>query len=77
MAVVWRLQRAQVLALWRQRRAARSSYGQPRHRPVHSLGGPLYAGHSQLWECDMGKYVIGWLLGVPAIVLVVVYFFFR
>jgi len=25
----------------------------------------------------MGKYVIAWILGVPAIVLVVVYFFFR
>jgi len=23
----------------------------------------------------MGKYVLGWLLGIPAIVLVVVYFF--
>ena len=61
----------------RPRCAARSSYGQARHRPVHSLDGPPYAGGSQLLECDMGKYVIGWLLGVPAIVLVVVYFFFR
>jgi hypothetical protein len=25
----------------------------------------------------MGKYFLGWLLGVPAIVLVIVYFFFR
>jgi len=25
----------------------------------------------------MGKYVIAWILGVPAIVLIVVYFFFR
>jgi len=23
----------------------------------------------------MGKYVLGWLLGVPAVVLVIVYFF--
>jgi len=23
----------------------------------------------------MGKYVLGWILGVPAIVLVIVYFF--
>jgi len=23
----------------------------------------------------MGKYVLGWLLGIPAIVLVVIYFF--
>jgi hypothetical protein len=25
----------------------------------------------------MGKYFIGWLLGVPAIVLVILYFFFH
>lgn len=25
----------------------------------------------------MGKYLIAWLLGVPAIVLVIVYFFFN
>jgi len=25
----------------------------------------------------MGKYFIGWLLGVPAIVLVLLYFFFH
>ena len=25
---------------------------------------------------DMGKYFLGWLLGVPLIVLVVLYFFF-
>ena len=28
-------------------------------------------------ELVMGKYIIAWILGVPAIVLVVVYFFFR
>lgn len=28
-------------------------------------------------ENVMGKYFLGWLLGVPAIVLVVLYFFFR
>ena len=32
--------------------------------------------HSQQ-EIIMGKYVLGWILGVPAIVLVVAYFFFR
>jgi hypothetical protein len=25
----------------------------------------------------MGKYFIGWLLGIPAIVLVILYFFFH
>jgi hypothetical protein len=28
-------------------------------------------------EIDMGKYFIGWLLGVPAVVLLVLWFFFR
>jgi hypothetical protein len=28
-------------------------------------------------ETQMGKYFIAWLLGVPALVLVVFYFFFR
>jgi hypothetical protein len=28
-------------------------------------------------ETIMGKYFLGWLLGVPAIVLVVLWFFFR
>jgi hypothetical protein len=31
----------------------------------------------KLQETVMGKYLIGWVLGVPAIVLVVVYFFFH
>jgi Na+(H+)/acetate symporter ActP len=26
---------------------------------------------------DMGKYLVGWLLGVPVIVLVILYFFFH
>jgi len=29
------------------------------------------------WEMAMGKYVLAWLLGVPAIVLVVIYLFFH
>jgi hypothetical protein len=33
--------------------------------------------HNTQLELVMGKYVIGWILGVPAIVLVVAYFFFR
>jgi hypothetical protein len=28
-------------------------------------------------ETRMGKYIVGWLLGVPAIVLVVLYLFFH
>jgi hypothetical protein len=30
-----------------------------------------------LEETAMGKYFIGWLLGVPAILLVILYFFFH
>ena len=30
-----------------------------------------------LRRTSMGKYFIGWLLGVPAIVLVILYFFFH
>jgi len=32
---------------------------------------------STLLENSMGKYVLAWLLGVPALVLVVVYLFFH
>ena len=32
---------------------------------------------TQLLERVMGKYLLGWVLGVPAIVLVIVYFFFN
>jgi hypothetical protein len=38
-------------------------------------------GHSYAFNLDkeriMGKYFIAWLLGVPGIVLVLLYFFFR
>jgi len=30
-----------------------------------------------LKEMEMGKYFVGWLLGVPAVVLLVLWFFFR
>jgi len=32
---------------------------------------------NELQEMNMGKYLIGWLLGIPAIVLVVLYLFFH
>jgi hypothetical protein len=34
-------------------------------------------GSKFLLEIAMGKYVLAWLLGVPALVLVVVYLFFH
>ena len=34
-------------------------------------------GALKLMEIAMGKYLLGWVLGVPAIVLVVAYFFFH
>ena len=37
----------------------------------------FYAGFISRQELSMGKYIIAWILGVPAIVLVVAYFFFH
>jgi len=37
----------------------------------------MLGGSYLLREDPMGKYVLAWLLGVPAIVLVVVYLFFH
>ena len=58
------------------------SYDAIRHAPTSkSLG---YLDNSRVlgshrWtyylEVDMGKYVFAWLLGVPAFVLVIIYFF--
>ena len=39
-----------------------------------SAGGPDHL-HTQ--ERSMGKYFIGWLLGVPVFVLVILYFLFH
>jgi|GEM_PF-4980764 len=33
--------------------------------------------HPSLPENDMGKYFIGWLLGIPAIILVLLYLIFH
>jgi hypothetical protein len=33
--------------------------------------------HSTTKETHMAKYLVGWLLGVPAVVLVILYFFFH
>ena len=30
-----------------------------------------------LTETHMGKYFIGWLLGIPAVVLIILYMFFN
>jgi hypothetical protein len=37
----------------------------------------LQANQGFFQERDMGKYFVAWLLGVPALVLVVLWFFFR
>jgi hypothetical protein len=43
-----------------------------------SAGGRQHDGLDQtLMRLTMFKYIIAWLLGVPALVLVIVYFFFR
>jgi hypothetical protein len=36
-----------------------------------------YLGDSSRSEVIMGKYVLGWLLGVPVVVLVVIYLLFN
>ncbi len=42
------------------------------------MGGSASVGPRQLHqEIAMGKYVLGWLLGVPVVVLVIIYMIFR
>lgn len=53
----------------RQRRAS-SATRTPAGRPMLSLPHPLL-------ENIMGKYFLAWLLGVPGIVLLLVYLFFH
>jgi hypothetical protein len=43
--------------------------------PHNRSPGPTRA-PSNIQEYIMGKYFIGWLLGVPAVVLLIAYFFF-
>lgn len=51
------------------------SGGRLRPVPVPCVGGHSGA-PSPCKERDMGKYFLGWLLGIPAIVLVILYFVF-
>lgn len=37
----------------------------------------LNSGTHDTWRIDMGKYILGWLLGVPAVVLVIIYLLFN
>ena len=46
-----------------------------RRSPVTYPVGALSSRHHNDKEDVMGKYFLGWLLGVPAIVLVLIYFF--
>lgn len=43
---------------------------------VRPLAGRRFLGHP-LQENTMGKYLLAWLLGVPGIVLLIVYLFFH
>jgi len=47
--------------------------------PVQSCDTPLLLGSWMRWatfmEDKMGKYVLAWILGVPAFVLVLIYMF--
>jgi len=53
-------------------RERRASSAVPSDRPRRS-----YAYPSPLKENIMGKYLLAWLLGVPGIVLLLVYLFFH
>lgn len=53
-----------------------ASYADARDPPCDSGHAGFYAGLIDRQECSMGKYIIAWILGVPAIVLVVAYLFF-
>jgi hypothetical protein len=44
--------------------------------PRQRIAAKLRAPHPPLEITTMGKYFVGWLLGVPVFVLVIVYFFF-
>jgi hypothetical protein len=50
----------------------RSPTAHPRARLL-----PAHAVHQPTEIIIMGKYFLAWILGVPGIVLVVLYFFFR
>jgi hypothetical protein len=54
-----------------------ASYADVRGPPCDIDRVDSYAGFISRQELSMGKYIIAWILGVPAIVLVVAYFFFH
>jgi hypothetical protein len=63
-------------------RSADHGAGAAGQRPTHPAaasasgsGGMSSTQHSEVRHI-MGKYLVGWLLGVPAFVLVLVWFFF-
>jgi hypothetical protein len=48
-----------------------------RRRPIRVWGLPVCVIATTDGTSSMGKYFLAWLLGVPAIVLVLIYFFFH
>lgn len=65
---------------------AHAAHAAPARRPTGPRGRfrcrpdpllPTLNASSTMQERTMGKYVLAWILGVPAIVLVLIYFFFR
>jgi hypothetical protein len=48
-----------------------------RRPPSRRRRGPYAGVHLQPLEATMGKYFIAWLLGVPGVLLVLLYLFFR
>jgi hypothetical protein len=70
-------------SLWRANEAARDaqarlSYSVARPHPRDETVSPTYSLRTTLQqESVMGKYLIGWILGVPVFVLVIAYLFFH
>ena len=51
-------------------------HGSDRPVPAGWVRGHIEGLSTSLQEHIMGKYFLGWLLGIPAVVLLIVYFFF-
>jgi len=65
-------------ALYVRIQSERLSYSHDASRPLRRDARSNYSVPPKLlWRRIMGKYVLGWFLGIPAIVLVVAYFFFH
>ena len=56
-----------------------SPYSRKHHHLAGNTSAPTYSDphRNSRKEIDMGKYFIGWLLGIPAVLLVLLYLIFH